>query len=365
MKNKKRKTDRKNDIFAVILAGGSGTRLWPMSRRLLPKQFLSLGGKASLLQATIARLKPLVKNSRVIVMTNRLHSSDSCRSRLKNFRTITEPAGRNTAPAIGLAAVYALKLGKDPVLLALPADHTIRNVSRFLKIIRSAVKDAQKGRIVTLGIVPDRPETGYGYMEAENRPRMNGPAVKVRKFTEKPDVAAARRYLNSGRHFWNSGMFVFRASVILKEIRRNIPGAGRLLDVMAEKAFRNGRINHGALNRIFPRMPFISIDYGVMEKSPLVYMIPCDIGWSDVGSWFYLHRISEKDRKNNVILGDVMARDCENSLVYSSKRMIAAIGLRNMAVVETPDAIMVCPLERTQEVKEIVDYLKKKRSELC
>lgn len=353
---------RKEDIFAVVLAGGSGTRLWPMSRQLLPKQFINIDETGSLLEATIKRVRPLASGGNVIIVANKLHAFGSGYNQMKGFRVIIEPEGRNTAPAIGLAAAYARKLGEDPVLVVLPSDHAIKKTSAFLSVLKTAVFEAEKGRIVTLGIVPDRAETGYGYLEVDKPPReFNKSAVKVRRFVEKPDIKTAEEYLKSGRYFWNSGMFIFKASVMLDEIKKHLPKAHKSLLEISKKAFDGETIDYSVLNRIFSEMPDISIDYGVMEKSPIVSMIPSEIGWSDVGSWYYLHKISRKDKKGNFIRGNVMAQDCENSLLYGADRLVAAIGVKDLAVAETADAVLVCPLHRSQEVKNIVAALKEKK----
>lgn len=349
-------------IYAVVLAGGSGTRLWPMSRRLLPKQFINLDENGSLLEATIKRINPVVKDDNVIVVANKLHAFGAGYNQLKKFRVIVEPEGRNTAPAIGLAAEYAKKLAGDPVLIVLPSDHVIKDTKAFLTVLKTAVSEAEKGRLVTLGIVPDRAETGYGYLEIDKPPRnFNKTAVRVKRFVEKPDIKTAEEYLKSGRYFWNSGMFIFKASVILEEIRRHLPEAGKMLLEISKKALASGTVDHAALNKIFPKMPDISIDYGIMEKSSIVSMIPSKIGWNDVGSWYYLHKMSHKDKKGNFIRGNVMAQDCENSLLYGAERLVAAIGVKDLAIAETADAVLVCPLNRSQEVKNVVAALKEKK----
>ncbi|MFA5162205.1 MAG: mannose-1-phosphate guanylyltransferase/mannose-6-phosphate isomerase [Elusimicrobiales bacterium] len=339
-------------VTAVILAGGSGTRLWPLSRQLFPKQFINILGGKSLFEDTAERIAPLAND--IIAVVNREHAQGAAHHLLKPYSLIVEPEGRNTAPAIGLAAKYAMRGGKDPVLAVLPSDHIITDRKAFAKAMKSAAAEARRGKIVTLGIKPTRPETGYGYIQFPPSRRQGGPLPALR-FVEKPDYKTAASYVKSGRYLWNCGIFVFRASVILDEIKRHLPEVHELLDQAAAQDF--GR---QALAGIFRRMPSVSIDYGVMEKSGLVRVIPCDIGWSDVGSWASLYQISEKDKNGNVIRGEVLARGCSGCLIHGEGRLVSAIGLRDTALIETPDAVLACPLARTQEVRGIVDELKGK-----
>jgi len=348
----------KKSIFAVILAGGSGTRLWPMSRQMLPKQFINLLGKGTLLDATVERVSPFVPKNNVIVVTNTKHAFGAGYKCLKNLKTIIEPVGRNTAPSIGLACLYALKLNNDPVLMIMPSDHVIKKQTEFIKTLKTAVAEALNDRIVTIGIKPVRPESGYGYIETVRASSKTHP-VPVKRFVEKPDAATAKQYLKTGRHFWNAGIFIFKASVMLGEIKKHLPKLHKLLQQLDKTGFNGNKINYGVLNKLFPLMPGISIDYGVMEKSDFVSMVPADIGWNDLGSWDYVHRISDKDRNNNSAKGDVIAIDCKNNLLYSNSRLITAIGISDTAIIETADAILVSPLKRSQEVKNIVDILKR------
>ncbi|MBI4655924.1 MAG: mannose-1-phosphate guanylyltransferase/mannose-6-phosphate isomerase [Elusimicrobia bacterium] len=350
------------EIFAIILAGGSGTRLWPLSRHLLPKQFLRFGKRNSLFEATVNRVSGLAPGTNILIVTNNMHAFGSGYHQMKKYKQIIEPCSRNTAPAIGLAAAYLMKTGKDPVMIAMPSDHIITGKAEFLKVLKLAVGAACKGRIVTLGIVPDRPETGYGYIEAASRPeKFNAKALEARRFVEKPDFKTAQNYLKSGRYFWNSGIFIFRASTMLHEMKKHLPRVYALLERISRKAFSDrGRIVYPALEETFSRMPSVSIDYGIMEKSNIVSVIPSDIGWNDIGSWYYLYQISAKDSKGNALVGDVIAIDTEDSLIYSDKRLVAAIGVKGLAVIETADALLVSELNHSQEVKKIVEELKKR-----
>jgi len=341
-------------VHAVILAGGSGSRLWPLSRQQLPKQFLSLDGPESLLQTTINRLAPVIEAKNVLVVTQESHAKGEAYHALLPYRSLFEPVGRNTAPAIALAAAYLTASGDDPVMVVLPADHIIKDEVRFREHLRHAISGAENGRLITFGIQPTRPDTGFGYIKA-------GPAeapalCAVERFTEKPDLPTAERFLAEGGYYWNSGMFVWRASVILDEIRRHLPAVFQVVqDILAESA-ATGAFQR-AVEKHFPAMPSISIDYGVLEKSSRVSLIPCDIGWSDVGSWQAVQEISAKDSDGNTLQGNVIALGCRDSLIRAEKRLVAAIGVRDLCVVETADAVLISKNDQTQRVREVVDEL--------
>lgn len=340
-------------VRAVILAGGSGTRLWPLSRQQLPKQFLRLNGERSLLEETVHRLSPLVEPPDVLVVTNEGHARGEAYSALLPYRTLLEPEGRNTAPAIAVAAALLAEEGGDPVMVVLPADHVIRDVPAFQQALARAIDAAAAGRLVTFGIRPDRPDTGFGYIKARGT---EGPVMEVERFVEKPDLATAERLLAEGGYFWNSGMFVWRASSILTEIGRHLPQVAAVLQDM-RAAWKQGADAEAVMKSHFPRMPGISIDYGVLEKSSNVALVPCDIGWSDVGSWDAIHDIADKDARGNAIQGAAIALDCHNTLIRGGKRIIAAIGLEDLCVVETPDAILIAKRGQTQRVREVVAAL--------
>ncbi|HOX22496.1 MAG TPA: mannose-1-phosphate guanylyltransferase, partial [Elusimicrobiales bacterium] len=362
---KKQVFKKDNEVYAVILAGGSGTRLWPLSRRLLPKQFMALYEGKTPLESTIARLSPLVKKDKFVIITNNLHAYGSAYKQIAPYQVIIEPEGKNTAPAIGIAAKYVQRNGADPVLIVSPSDHLVRNNAAFAKVLALAVKTAQQGRIVTLGIRPDSPETGYGYIKTSGSASGRGlKALPVAKFVEKPSLEKAEQYVRAGNYFWNAGIFVFRASVILEEIRRHLPELHKQIEVIARETFSSEGIDYPVFNKYFSKLKAISVDYGVMEKASGVMVIPCEIGWSDVGSWRSFYDVSPKDAQGNVSKGDVIAEDCHNSFLYSAHKLVTAIGLQNLALVETSDAILACPINRSQEVKLIVDKLtRQKRSQ--
>lgn len=341
-------------IQAVILAGGSGTRLWPISREQLPKQFLSIDGGHTLLEATINRLQPLVTRDNVLIVTKKDYAQGEAYHALNPYDTLLEPVGRNTAPAIALAAAWLMRNGDDPVMVVLPADHVIKDSARFQHALQQAVEAALSGRLVTFGITPSRPDTGFGYIQAGSAQGDN--VFAVQRFAEKPDVATAERFLSEGGYYWNSGMFVWRASAILQEIATHLPEVTAVLhDITA--AWQGGA-NTAAIVEHFPRMPNISIDYGVLEKTGNVSLIPCDIGWSDVGSWDAVHEVAQKDAANNATQGNVIAVDCRNSLIHSHKRLVSAIGVEDLNIIETADAVLITKRGESQRVREVVDILK-------
>jgi len=343
------------DIRAVILAGGSGTRLWPISREQLPKQFLSIDGDHTLLEATINRLQPLVTRDNVLIVTKKGYAQGEAYHALSGYQTLLEPAGRNTAPAIALAAAWLTRNGDDPVMVVLPADHVIKDSAYFQQSLETAVDAALTGKLVTFGITPSRPDTGFGYIQT-GIGRNGANALSVQRFTEKPDIATAERFLNEGGYYWNSGMFVWQASTILKEVAKHLPEVMAVLDDITS-SWKEGD-NPGAIAEHFPRMPNISIDYGVLEKTDNVALIPCDIGWSDVGSWDAVHEVSDKDGSNNATQGNVIALDCCNTLIHSNKRLVSAIGVKNLNIVETADAVLITNRGESQRVREVVDILK-------
>jgi mannose-1-phosphate guanylyltransferase/mannose-6-phosphate isomerase len=293
-----------------------------------------------------------------MVVTNEGHARGEAYHTLLPFRTLLEPVGRNTAPAIAVAAALLLDEGTDPVMVVLPADHVIRDVPAFQHALRQAVDAAAAGRLVTFGLRPDRPETGFGYIKAGAG---SGPTLPVESFIEKPNLATAERFVAEGGYYWNSGMFVWRASVILREIEQHLPEVAAVLaDLRAD--WKRGGDAAAAMKSHFHRMPGVSIDYGVLEKSANVALVPCDIGWSDVGSWDAIHDIAEKDERGNAFQGNVLALDCSNTLIRGGKRLIAAIGLEDLCIVETPDAILISRRGQSQRVREVVDALAARKS---
>jgi len=350
---------------AVILAGGSGSRLWPLSRQHLPKQFLSLDGKASLLQTTIDRLSPLIKAEDVLIVTQESHAKGEAYHALLPYQMLFEPVARNTAPAIALAAAWLTADNEDPIMVVLPADHIIKDEVRFREHLNIAIDAAASGKLITFGIQPTRPDTGFGYVKIKSRTKNKASSssqsgvYEVDRFTEKPDEATAERFLNEGSYYWNSGMFVWRASAILDEIRQHLPGVYEVIKTIQAERHAPGGFQK-AVEKHFAAMPSISIDYGVLERSDRVSLVPCDIGWNDVGSWQAVHEISAKDANGNALQGKVIAVDCRNSLIRADKRLVAAIGVEDLCVIETADAVLISKNDQTQRVREVVDELHKR-----
>jgi len=363
----------KSQINAVILAGGSGSRLWPMSRQNLPKQFLALDGDATLLQTTINRLSPTIKAEDVLIVTQEAHAKGEAYHALLPYQSLFEPIGRNTAPAIALAAAYLTRDGADPVMVVLPADHIIKDEVGFRAHLDTAIKAAESGKLVTFGIQPTRPDTGFGYIKAQSLPSSiphfskggsggicdSQSVCPVERFTEKPDHETAERFLKEGNYYWNSGMFVWRASVILAEIKKHLPAVHQIVQAILAES-QAGSSFQQAVEKHFASMPSISIDYGVLEKSDRVSLIPCDIGWNDIGSWQAVHEISTKDKDGNALQGNVIAVGSKNNLIRSEKRLVAAIGVEDLCIIETADAVLIAKSDQTQRVREVVDALQQK-----
>jgi mannose-1-phosphate guanylyltransferase / mannose-6-phosphate isomerase len=351
-------------LIPVILSGGAGTRLWPLSRELYPKQLLPLVGTRTMLQETALRLAGLESEPPIIVCNeaHRFLVAEQLRQLGVAPRAIVlEPMGRNTAPAIALAAHAALsrRTGEegDPILLVLPADHLIRDLKAFQAAVRRALPAAEKGRFVTFGIVPNAPETGYGYIQ---RGASEGEGVhRIAKFVEKPDLERAKSFLAGGEHYWNSGMFMFAARRYLEELGRLAPDIAKACKLAYEGAKTD--LDFTRLDeRAFERSPSNSIDYAVMEKTTDAVVVPLDAGWSDVGSWAALHEAQDADAQGNVTHGDVVVEDTSGSYLHAESRLVAAIGLKDHVVVETKDAVLVAPKERVQDVKKLVGRLKQK-----
>jgi mannose-1-phosphate guanylyltransferase/mannose-6-phosphate isomerase len=349
-------------IVPVILSGGAGSRLWPLSRALYPKQLLALLGEATLLQETAARLRAEPDVSEPMVICNEDHRF-LVAEQLRNCgcqaaTVVLEPAARSTAPAVAAAALVAIEAGDgaDPTLAVMPADHAIGNLDRLRAAMRVAVAQAEAGRLAIFGIVPTGPETGFGYIHAPGWSAI-ADAGRVEKFVEKPDLPDAERYVASGDYLWNSGIFVFRASRYLEELTRFAPemvDACRRAVAAAVREKDFVRLDADA----FAEAPSDSVDYAVMEKTEDAVVVPLDAGWTDIGSWDALYEASSKDGAGNVRVGDVVALDCEGSFLHSSGRLVAALGLRDLVVVDTPDAVLVAPRDQSQGVKALVDALK-------
>ena len=349
-----------NPFYPVILSGGSGSRLWPMSRRLLPKQFLPLVSEHTLLQDTLLRLHGLDGAHAPLVISNSEHRflvAEQLRGIGASAEAqILEPVGRNTAPAVAVAALYLAGRDPDARMLVLPADHLIRDVPAFHAAIATALSLAAEGSLVTFGIAPSSPVTGYGYIQRGEPVPGHGGAFRVARFVEKPNLETAQRYISSGGFFWNSGMFAFRAGRFLEELQRFRPDILAAAKTAWEASTRDLdflRLDEAA----FAACPSDSIDYAVMERTSASAMVQADIGWSDVGSWTALWEAGAKDPANNVSLGDVSLRDASGCYVRAEHRLVAAIGVRDLIIVETNDAILVADKSRAQEVKEIVEQL--------
>jgi len=346
-------------LTPIILSGGAGTRLWPLSRELYPKQLLALTGERTLIQQTALRLEGLAAAAPVVVCNeaHRFLVAEQLRqARIEPAAMVLEPVGRNTAPAIALAAHAALKAAgaADPLLLVLPADHVIRDVPAFQKAVRSALAPAGADKLVTFGILPSSPETGYGYIQRGAR---QGAAYAIARFVEKPDVARAEQFVASGEYYWNSGMFLFRAGRYLEELERFAPEMARVCAEAFASARSDLDFTRIARER-FEACPADSIDYAVMEKTDDAVVVPLDAGWSDIGSWAALHAACEADAHGNVTRGDVICEDSVGCYLYSESRLVSAVGLRDHVVVETKDAVLVAPKDRVQDVKKLVHRLK-------
>ena len=342
----------------VLLSGGSGTRLWPLSREAYPKQFLPLAGDDTMVQATWRRVEALADLAPIVVANeeHRFLVAEQLRQVGAPVPAILlEPVGRNTAPAIAAAALQAMAGGADPLLLVLPSDHVVRDVAGFQRAVREASSAAEAGALVTFGVVPDAPETGFGYIQAEAGDGLR----QVLRFVEKPDAATARSYLDAGGYYWNSGMFLFRASRYLEELARFRPDI-----VDAVRAAHAAARHDGDFVRLdkdaFSACPSDSIDYAVMEKTADAKVLPVDIGWNDVGSWSALWDVAERDADGNAHHGDVIAVDSRNSYAYA-QRLVALVGVDDIVVVETDDAVLVARKDKVQEVKQVVARLKQEQ----
>ncbi|MEW5705281.1 MAG: mannose-1-phosphate guanylyltransferase/mannose-6-phosphate isomerase [Actinomycetota bacterium] len=365
-------SDSKNlkNLYGVILAGGSGTRFWPLSREMSPKQLLKVFGTESLIWHTIKRILPLVPQEQVYIVSNSKLAVEirtnliTGKEPFDKVGYLVEPEARNTAPAIGLAALHIESINPDAVMFVLPSDHIIGNPEDFLSSLKHAASLAQAGYLVTLGLKPTRPETGFGYIKVGDPLAEHStahPAYIVDRFVEKPDKETAEQYLQSGEYFWNSGMFIFKAKTILDEIKRLMPGLHNTL--LRFKELSLDEWGSEKAKDIFCEAESTSIDYGILEKSSNVAVIPVDLDWSDVGSLTAIGDFLEKDEAGNVIVGNVIDAESKNSIIYGEDRLVATLGLEDMIVIDTHDATLVCPRNRAQDVRKIVDVLKAKNAE--
>ncbi len=347
-------------IQPVILAGGTGSRLWPMSRELYPKQLLNLVGEDSLLQATIKRAVSLSGTAPPLLVVGEEHRF-IVKSQLEEIgltagAIMLEPCGRNTAPAIYAAALYCQDMHAEPVImLVLPADHLIKNSAAFAEAVNEAAFLARGGRLVTFGIQPDKAETGYGYIE-------KGKGNEVLSFVEKPDMATARKYLAAGNFLWNSGMFAFSSETLMTGMDEFCPEITKTMRQAVDEGREDGPFFRLA-EQAMSLSPSDSIDYALLEKSDQVAVLPVDLGWNDIGSWRALYEVASKNEDGNVTTGDVILEDVKNSLIQSEHGLVAAVGLNDTIVIETADAVLVAPMDRAQDVKKVVERLKREKRE--
>jgi len=351
--------NRDKSLHAVILAGGSGTRFWPLSRQARPKQFLNLTGKGSLLQQTLKRVADKVSKQNIWIVANHRYKKEIKRQAagfgLRAGQMLWEPKGKNTAPAVLWAAAKIHAQNPGAIMSVFPSDHLIVNRAKFSQLLNQAIVLAKRDYLVTFGIVPTRPETGYGYLKTKKDKGI----LRVEKFIEKPGRLKAKQLIRCKENLWNSGMFLWRCNVILQEFRKYLPG---VYDLLVGTGLNPVSTGQAYIEKIWKKLPNISIDYGILEKSKNVAAVAAkEIGWSDVGSWEALAEILPKDKKGNTAKGHVVTLDCYNSVIFGEKRLVGAIGLEGMLVIDTPDALLVCPKVRSQEVKSLVDDLKKRK----
>jgi mannose-1-phosphate guanylyltransferase len=358
-------------IHAVILAGGRGTRFWPRSRTRTPKQLLNIIGKDTMLEQTVARLRPLIPADRTWTVTN-AEQAVAVRKQLPagaRKRVLTEPMGLNTAVAIALAAIHVRHAaGGDALMAVLPADHYIAQGEKYRKLVRAALDVAREpGRTVVLGIPPTRPETGFGYIErmGEPLPAKDFSVFAVRRFTEKPELQVAKEYVASGNYHWNAGMFFWRVSTFLENLKQFLPKTHAAIEDLSDSIGSRGY--ERKLRALYHKLENISVDYGILEPAtrqagpPRVYAIPADVGWSDIGSWAAVYELLAKQAGENVLAGAGHALDAQGNFLWSPSKFVAAIGVRDLVVVETADALLICPRDRAQDVAKIVKWLEERR----
>ena len=344
---------------ALIMAGGHGERFWPRSRRDLPKQFLSLtdDGK-TLIQLTVERISPLVNTEDIYISTNRDYEG-LIREQLPDIpeeNILFEPVGRNTAPCIGMGAAFISKRHGDALMMVLPSDHLIKYEKMYLDTLKDACEIAEKGsNLLTIGITPDFPETGYGYIKFNpDETLLRG--YKVMQFTEKPKLEAAKEYIASNQYLWNSGMFVWKTSSILERFERLMPDVYEQLLIIRDSIGTSQQ--EDIIEKVFPEFPSISIDYGIMEKSDNIYTLPGSFGWDDVGSWLAMERIRKTNEYGNIIDGDVITINTGSSIIIGKKKLIALVGVKDLVVVDTDDATLICAKDSTNDIKKVIENLK-------
>jgi mannose-1-phosphate guanylyltransferase/mannose-6-phosphate isomerase len=349
-------------IIPVILSGGTGSRLWPLSRELYPKQFLPLVNDQTLFQNTVTRVQTMTDATAPVIICNEEHRfmvAEQLRTlAIMPKAVILEPVGRNTAPAVTIAALHAKTLAEtdDPILLVLPADHVITDVTGFQCAVANAVASAEAGKLITFGVTPESPETGYGYIRAGN-PLTDEVGYLVERFEEKPDALTAQHYAESGNYYWNSGMFMFRASCFLEEMQRFAPD----IITSCQQAQSTAKADLDFLRldkKTFATCPSDSIDYAVMEKTSNAVVVPLDVGWNDVGAWSALWKVGNRDGNGNITEGDTLTLDTQNSYIRSENRLVVTLGVNDTVVIETADAVLVSARDRVQDVKTVVSQLK-------
>lgn len=346
-----------SNLFALILAGGAGSRLWPFSRELQPKQLINIIGNETLLQNTISRVKDAICSRQIYIITNHSYyyevKKQIAKFKIPDANIILEPEGKNTAPAIGLGARLISQINPDAILLALPSDHYIKDIAKFRRYLKKAIVYAKNNFLVTIGVKPTSAETGYGYIEISRKMQAasaQSSGYKVERFIEKPSLKDAKKYITSNRYFWNGGMFVWKASVFLEEVKRFLPSLhSQLLSIRAQND----------IARVWPKIKPISVDYGIMEYSKRIILIPANFYWTDLGSWDALDEVLPKDKFGNIILADLLDYDSKGICAFSrGNRLIATVGLKDLIIADTPDALLVCNRHKAQDVKKIVEKLK-------
>jgi mannose-1-phosphate guanylyltransferase len=348
-------------MHAIIMAGGRGTRFWPRSREKKPKHLLDIISARTIIQETVDRVKPLIAPQNILVVTGKKHARELIKQlpEIPQKNIIIEPEGKNTAPCVGLAALYIQKKVSDDVMVVLPSDHAITDSSKYLEVITAAAQFAAKeNTLVTIGIKPSSVQTGFGYIEYGDSFQHIGKeeVFRVKSIREKPDFTQAQTFVQSGNFYWNSGMFIWKASIILDEISRCLPDLYSGL-MKIKKVLGTSR-EAATIRSVYKKLASISIDYGVMEKADNVFMLRGDFGWSDVGSWDALWEILAKDDQGNAVTGsNVIFEDTEGSLVYSPQKLVAIVGAKDLIVVETKDALLICKKGRSQDVKKVVETL--------
>ncbi|HOJ38256.1 MAG TPA: mannose-1-phosphate guanylyltransferase [Ignavibacteriales bacterium] len=357
------------EIYAVIMAGGVGSRFWPRSREKKPKQLLQIFGDRTMIQQTVDRVKEFIPAENILIITNIVQKQEIIEQlpELNKDNIIAEPLGKNTAPCIGLASVLVSRKIKDAVTIVLPADHLIIEKDNFLNILRDAANFAYNHKkLITIGIQPTRPETGYGYIEIDKNQPVEEKFYKVVRFTEKPNLEKAKEFLQTGNFMWNSGMFVWRVDTILDEIKNYLPEQFVLLEVINKKLNDNLNLDD-ILNDVYPKFSSISIDYGIMEKSKEVFLIKSNFTWNDVGSWEEVYNLSQKDENNQAVTAEnYFSFNSKNNYIYVPKKFVGLVGVENLIIIDTPDALLICNKDNAQDVKKIVDDLKnRKLDEYC